>query len=77
MTELKPCPFCGDDEPRIVYQDYDGEPIHTLTDVPPRLVRDMKEVIMKYSIVCMNCGCSMRVYNPDILIEDWNRRAYE
>lgn len=77
MTELKPCPFCGDDEPRIVYQDYDGEPIHTLTDVPPERVKWMEDKIMKCSVVCMCCGGTMRVYSPSILVEEWNRRVYE
>ena len=80
MTELKPCPFCGDDYYlRTVYYDYDDDVIDFLTDKAPddRDVREMGDEIMHCRVICMGCGGMMDTLTILTLAEKWNRRVKE
>ena len=71
MSELKPCPFCG--EPPVVQVDKRY----------PRMTEGSGLPVLAYAVVCNSYYCP--IYhadntwwtNKDTAIEAWNRRAYE
>jgi len=69
MSELKPCPFCGDDGS---LQFANG---HPYTDSDGK-ARDP----FYYTVKCKDefCGCRIGVYeDPEMAIEAWNRRVHD
>lgn len=80
MTELKACPFCGDDHYlRTVYYDYDDRGISWLTDRHPddREVREMADEIMHCRVICLDCDAMVDSLTILTLAEKWNRRVGE
>lgn len=60
MEELKPCPFCGSDEPLM----------HNVE------IEHNGKWLKRYEVYCNNCGArTLRVRQEESAILRWNRRA--
>lgn len=79
MTDLKPCPFCGEENPAIMYFDFEGRPISWLQDKLPESITEGRDEIECCRILCLGrwCGCRILSYYPDTIVESWNRRVKE
>ena len=74
MTDLRPCPFCGRNDIRMVWSRNSALIINA-------------EPAWKVTVLCngwpMQCGASIRILSSDldkaktVAAENWNRRAEE
>ena len=73
MNELKPCPFCGDKNIRMVYWDEENQNEKVIEDIEEEQNENLYPVIR-----CYDCdiqffgGVPISGYE---LIEAWNRRT--
>lgn len=74
MTELKPCPFCGETAvTRLRFYKHDGIETTLLAEVSCKYCDTHKSELLKL------CDTSFEQVNESFnrVIEMWNRRAYE
>lgn len=71
MSDLKPCPFCGDmakldfADKAFCYTDKHGDP---------------RDAGFYYTVKCKNeiCGCRIGIYeDPEMAIKAWSRRVQD
>ena len=63
MTELKPCPFCGE------------KPFMHCDINPVNVDRGREESRTMYFVMCSNCSALVSDSSWDGVVEEWNRRV--